>query len=472
MNPWRKSAETSGSLVNTLVRSLSKNRAKACDQRLPRLIFYIDLTTKLQTSLPFGKQHWRLQTCFYVQDASFASDSWDSKSASRGLLCVFGSYTHVSISLTCKKHSAVSHSSAQSETLSLDAGSRMDGSPALQCGECVLETLSSKPAEGNLEHHHAKESFRLIHIMTIVYLSQLIRLRPAFPTSHSQPNSARSKTSRQWSKWSTDDEGASHERTESMLISCLRKCILGSFNLWFNMCEQQIKWRTFWDKKGMLTPMQWYSLLTLWRIRRPCEANDVRSFFSHASLLLSLCTAPSNVIRWWHKPTALTRSGVHTHQKYWNQVAFWIITWPWNTWAITSLIGHRTRGIFLQECSSPWVRRETYCKLILHLRSWETNGFVRQVALSTENCRQCTTVFRFYSVNGTKQWASKFTRRCNYYLEHYRESARSNVGQQIPFIFDFFLVAKRTRQRSRSMSGFDKVKQTMDTQKRFHFSDR
>ena len=129
--------------------------------------------------------------------------------------------------------------------------------------------------------------------------------------------------------------------------------------------------------------------------------------FSHASLLLSLCTAPSNVIRWWHTPTALTRCGVHTHQKFWNQVAFWMITWPWNTWAITSLIWRKTRGIFLQECSSPWVRRETSCKVILHLRSWETNGFVRQVALSTENCRKCTTFFRFCPMNGEKRWASK-----------------------------------------------------------------
>ena len=47
----------------------------------------------------------------------------------------------------------VSHSSAESEITSLEAGLRMDGLPALQCWECVLEASSSEPAEGNLECH-------------------------------------------------------------------------------------------------------------------------------------------------------------------------------------------------------------------------------------------------------------------------------------------------------------------------------
>ena len=40
----------------------------------------------------------------------------------------------------CKKRIAVSHSTAESQISSLDAGLRMDGLPALQFGECVLET--------------------------------------------------------------------------------------------------------------------------------------------------------------------------------------------------------------------------------------------------------------------------------------------------------------------------------------------
>ena len=75
------------------------------------------------------------------------------KSTSGGLLCISGSHTFVPISWMCKKQTAVSHSSAESEIMSLDAGSRMEGLLALQFWVCVLETLSSKPAVGDLERH-------------------------------------------------------------------------------------------------------------------------------------------------------------------------------------------------------------------------------------------------------------------------------------------------------------------------------
>ena len=71
---------------------------------------------------------WEIKTEDYkfslFQDTSFASDLQDSKSTSGDMLCIFGSRTvfFKSISWMCKKQSAVSHSSAESEILSLDAG--------------------------------------------------------------------------------------------------------------------------------------------------------------------------------------------------------------------------------------------------------------------------------------------------------------------------------------------------------------
>ena len=53
----------------------------------------------------------------------------------------------------CKKQTEVSHSRAASEIISLDAGLRMDGLPALQFGECVSGTLSSRSSKGILERH-------------------------------------------------------------------------------------------------------------------------------------------------------------------------------------------------------------------------------------------------------------------------------------------------------------------------------
>ena len=53
------------------------------------------------------------------------------KSTSGGTLCVFGSHTFVPISWMCKKQTSVSHSSTESEIISLDAGLRLGGIPAL-----------------------------------------------------------------------------------------------------------------------------------------------------------------------------------------------------------------------------------------------------------------------------------------------------------------------------------------------------
>ena len=65
------------------------------------------------------------------QDSDFAGDLEDSKSTSGGTLCVFGSHTFVPISWMCKKQTSVSHSSTESEIISLDARLRLDQIPAL-----------------------------------------------------------------------------------------------------------------------------------------------------------------------------------------------------------------------------------------------------------------------------------------------------------------------------------------------------
>ena len=68
-------------------------------------------------------QHCRLGM---FQDSDFAGDLEDSKSTLGGILCIFGSRTSVPVSRMCKKQTSVSHSSTESEVLSLDAGLRME----------------------------------------------------------------------------------------------------------------------------------------------------------------------------------------------------------------------------------------------------------------------------------------------------------------------------------------------------------
>ena len=72
-------------------------------------------------------------------DASFAGDLKDSKSTSGGILCLVGPNTFVPIAWLCKKQGAVSHSTAEAEVISLDAGIRMEGLPALYLWDIVID---------------------------------------------------------------------------------------------------------------------------------------------------------------------------------------------------------------------------------------------------------------------------------------------------------------------------------------------
>ena len=127
--------------VNKLARSITK-WTKACDKRLNRLISYIHHTCEY-------KQHWHVgntaKQCRLglFQDFDFAGDLEDSKSTSGGTLCVFGSHTFVPISWMCKKQTAVSHSSTESEIISLDTGLRLDGLPALELWDLIVSILGN-----------------------------------------------------------------------------------------------------------------------------------------------------------------------------------------------------------------------------------------------------------------------------------------------------------------------------------------
>ena len=91
-------------------------------------------------------QHCRLGL---FQDSDFAGDLKDSKSTSGGILCIFGSHMFVAICWMCKKQTSVSHSSTEAEVISLDAGLRMDGIPALDLWELVIEVFHSSPNQTN-----------------------------------------------------------------------------------------------------------------------------------------------------------------------------------------------------------------------------------------------------------------------------------------------------------------------------------
>ena len=134
-------------------RSITK-WAKACDKRLNRLISYIHHTCEFQQYCYVGSATKQCRLGLF-QDSDFAGDLEDSKSTSGGTLCIFGSHTFVPINWMCEKQTSVSHSSTESEIISLDAGLRLDGITALDLWDLIVAVLhgnthQSSQARGGL----------------------------------------------------------------------------------------------------------------------------------------------------------------------------------------------------------------------------------------------------------------------------------------------------------------------------------
>ena len=65
------------------------------------------------------------------------------KSTCGGALCVFGSHSFVPVSWMCEKQTSVSHRPTESEIISLDAGLRLDGIPALYLMDLIVAVLGN-----------------------------------------------------------------------------------------------------------------------------------------------------------------------------------------------------------------------------------------------------------------------------------------------------------------------------------------
>ena len=127
--------------VNKLARSITK-WTKACDKRPNRLISYLHHTFEYKQYCHVGNTARQCRLGMF-QDSDVAGDLEDSKSTSGGTLCMLGSRTFVPISWMCKKLTSVSHSSTESEIISLDTGLRLDGLPALELWDLIVFVFGS-----------------------------------------------------------------------------------------------------------------------------------------------------------------------------------------------------------------------------------------------------------------------------------------------------------------------------------------
>ena len=155
--------------VNKLARSMTK-WTKACDKRLNRLISYIHHTCDYKQYCHVGNTAKQCRLGLF-QDSDFAGDLEDSKSTSGGTLCIFGSHTFVPISWMCKKQTAVSHSSTESEIISLDTGLRLDGLLALELWDLIVSVLgnvsrvSDRSGQPECDIHKHPKSHKKIDVM-------------------------------------------------------------------------------------------------------------------------------------------------------------------------------------------------------------------------------------------------------------------------------------------------------------------
>ena len=117
------------------------------DKRLCRLISYIHHTCEYKQYCHVENTAKQCSLGLF-QDSDFARDLEDSKSTLGGTLCILGSHTFVPISWMCKKQTSVSHSSTESEIISLDAGLRLDGFSVLDLWDLTVSVL------GNTTQNH------------------------------------------------------------------------------------------------------------------------------------------------------------------------------------------------------------------------------------------------------------------------------------------------------------------------------
>ena len=83
----------------------------------------------------------------------------------------------VPISWMCKKQTAVSHSSTESEIISLDTGLRLDGLPALELWDLIVSVLgnvsrvsdrSGKPESDDHKHHKSHNKIDVMKDIDVV----------------------------------------------------------------------------------------------------------------------------------------------------------------------------------------------------------------------------------------------------------------------------------------------------------------
>ena len=122
--------------VANLAKTITKCNAN-CDKRLHRLICYVKLSLDLRLKGRIGDASDKL--VFFYSDADFVGDKESSKPTTGIFMALTGPRILFSMNGVSKKQICASHSTPEAEVVAAHAAVRLEGLPALQLWDIVLE---------------------------------------------------------------------------------------------------------------------------------------------------------------------------------------------------------------------------------------------------------------------------------------------------------------------------------------------
>ena len=123
--------------VSNLAKKVTKWNSN-CDKQLHRMICYINSSLDLRLKGHIGDSSDQLELSLY-SDADFAGDKESSRSTTGIFLALTGPNTFFPLNGVSKKQTCVSHSTPEAEIVAANAAVRLEGLPALQLWDTILD---------------------------------------------------------------------------------------------------------------------------------------------------------------------------------------------------------------------------------------------------------------------------------------------------------------------------------------------
>ena len=157
--------------------------------------------------------------------------------------------------------------------------------------------LSCKPAKRNLDRHKRARVIPSLPHSDKCAFESIDHVPPNIPSSSHSTKlylfEDKAAAIQMINKGRSPNPEARYKNAQSRVGLVVWESAFESFYCDTHTCDKRSIGGYF--DQGIITTMQWHSLLTLWQLRRPYESKDVRSFSRKPFLLLTFRKAPSSV---------------------------------------------------------------------------------------------------------------------------------------------------------------------------------